>query len=99
MYNDPSAPHTLAGLADAANMSRSNFAGHFKAAFGRAPIDVLKEMRLRWAARLLLTTDRSIKRIAGQVGYASRSYFTRAFTTAYDRSPMQYRTDNCKAVS
>lgn len=93
MISDPAAPHTLESLAQLANMSRSTFAGHFSAVFGRGPIDVLKEMRLHRAARLLLTTDGSVKRIAGQVGYTSRSYFTRAFTASFGVSPARYRSD------
>ncbi len=93
MFNNPAAPYTLENLAQKANMSRSTFAEHFSAVFGRGPIDVLKEMRLHQAARLLLTTDGSVKKIAGQVGYASRSYFTRAFTASFGVSPARYRAD------
>ena len=75
-------------------MSRSSFAEHFKATFGRGPMELVKETRLRQAARLLLTTDSSVKRIAHQVGYTSRSYFTRAFTAAYGASPADYRRGN-----
>jgi transcriptional regulator GlxA family with amidase domain len=91
MLEDPAAAHTLERLAETARMSRSTFAEHFSSVFGRGPIDVLKEMRMRQAARLLLTTDGSVKRIAAQIGYASRSYFTRAFTEAFGVSPARYR--------
>ena len=72
-------------------MSRSSFAEHFKTTFGRGPMELVKEVRLRQAARLLLTTDSSIKRVARNVGYTSRSYFTRAFTATYGTSPADYR--------
>ena len=94
VFADPAAAHSLEGLAALANMSRSSFAEHFKTTFGRGPMELVKEARLRQAARLLLTTDNSVKRIAHQVGYTSRSYFTRAFTAAYGASPADYRRGN-----
>ena len=94
VFADPAAAHSLEGLAALANMSRSSFAEHFKTTFGRGPMELVKEARLRQAARLLLTTDSSVKRISHQVGYTSRSYFTRAFTAAYGASPADYRRGN-----
>ena len=94
VFADPAAAHSLEGLAALASMSRSSFAEHFKSTFGRGPMELVKEARLRQAARLLLTTDSSIKRVARDVGYISRSYFTRAFTAAYGASPADYRRGN-----
>ena len=91
VFAAPGAAHSLGGLAESANMSRSSFAEHFKTTFGRGPMELVKEVRLRQAARLLLTTDSSIKSVARDVGYTSRSYFTRAFTAAYGASPADYR--------
>jgi AraC-like DNA-binding protein len=72
-------------------MSRSSFAGYFKQAFGRGAIDLLKQARLRLAARLLLSSQRSIKTITRDVGYASRSPFSRAFHDHFGQSPLDYR--------
>ncbi len=91
IFSDPQTHHTLDTLAETANMSRSAFADHFSKAFSRGPIDMLREVRLRRAARLLASNDASVKAIARDVGYASRSYFTRAFTDAFGLSPAQYR--------
>jgi AraC-like DNA-binding protein len=91
MIDDPRAPHTVERLAALAGMSRSTFAEHFRAAFGRAPIEFLKEVRLRRAAGLLTAGDEPIKTIGTAVGYDSRSYFTRAFTDVFGVSPAAYR--------
>ena len=86
------APHTVAGLATVAAMSRSAFAQHFTAAFGRPPMDFLRELRLRRAAQMLQTSDAPVKTVAKAVGYASRSYFSRAFKAFYGIDPTTYRT-------
>lgn len=91
MLDTPAAPHTVESLADIAGMSRSAFADHFRAAFGRAPIDFLKEVRLNRAARLLAGGDQPVKAVSAAVGYDSRSYFTRAFAAYFGVSPADYR--------
>jgi AraC-like DNA-binding protein len=91
IFDHPEAPHTLDDLAETAQMSRTSFAEHFKQAFDRGPIDLLKEVRLRWAARLLVTTDLSTKAISRQIGYDSRSYFSRAFHEQFGSSPADFR--------
>lgn len=72
-------------------MSRSAFAQRFKATFGRSAMDFLKELRLQRAARLLPTTRRPIKSIAGPVGFASRSHFSHSFTDFFGTAPVDFR--------
>ena len=91
MIDEPGRRFTLELLADSAGMSRSAFAQRFKAAFGRSPMDFLKELRLQRAAHLLRTTRRPIKSIADQVGFESRSHFSRSFTRFFDASPADFR--------
>lgn len=92
IVENPAAPHSVESLADIAGMSRSSFAERFAAAFGRTPIDFLQAVRLRHAAHLLRTTDLPVKVITGAVGYASRSHFSRAFSTLYQMDPTTFRT-------
>jgi AraC-like DNA-binding protein len=92
MMEQPQMPYTLHYLADIAGMSRTTFCEHFKEAFGCTAIDFLKDIRVRRGAHLLLSTDLPVKAIALRVGYASRSYFTRAFTSVMDVDPATYRT-------
>lgn len=91
MLERPEDPHTVESLACLAGMSRSTFAEHFTENFGRGPIDLLKDVRLRHAARLLRATDQPIKQVAGRIGYRSRSYFSRAFKKLFAVSPAAYR--------
>ena len=99
MLDSPADDFTLERLAGLAGMSRSAFAARFGAAYGRGPIDFLKELRLRRAAELLRTTDLPVKAVAPKVGYASRSYFSRAFKARYGIDPAGYRrADHGSAV-
>jgi len=91
MIDEPGRRFTLELLADSAGMSRSAFAQRFKATFGRSPMDFLKELRLQRAAELLQTTRRPIKSIADQVGFESRSHFSRSFTEFFGTAPADFR--------
>ncbi len=91
MIDEPGGRFTLELLAESAGMSRSAFAQRFKAAFGRSPMDFLKELRLQRAAHLLRTTQRPIKSIADQVGFDSRSHFSKSFSNFFDASPAEFR--------
>jgi AraC-like DNA-binding protein len=91
LFDRPGAPHTVERLAEVAGMSRSAFAEHFVQAFARPPMEFLKEVRMRQAARLLRATDRPIKALAADVGYASRSSFSHAFKDCFGVSPEAYR--------
>ncbi len=93
MLDAPEANHTLESLGDVAGMSRGAFAERFKAAFCRTAIDCLKEIRLRRAADLLTATDLPVKTIASQVGFESRSYFSRAFKAFAGVDPAGFRAN------
>ena len=91
MLEDPGRRFSLEMLAENAGMSRSAFSQRFKDSFGRSPMDFLKELRLQRAAQLLQTTRRPIKSIADQVGFESRSHFSRSFTEFYGTAPAEFR--------
>jgi len=91
MLDTPEAPHTVEKLATIAAMSRSAFAQHFTLAFGRPPMELLKELRLRRAAQILKTSEAPVKSVAQAAGYTSRSYFSRAFKAFYGIDPAAYR--------
>lgn len=91
MLDTPGDPHTVETLAEHVGMSRSAFAQRFTAAYGSGPIELLRDLRLRLAANLLTTTDLPVKRIAHQVGFTSRTAFSRVFEQRTGESPNQFR--------
>ena len=87
----PANPHTVESLARIAGMSRAAFAERFSQTYRQTPIDFVGKVRLRLSAQLLANTDLPIGVIATSIGYASRSYFSRAFRAAYGVEPKRYR--------
>ena len=93
MLDQPGQDHSVESLATLAGMSRSSFARHFQQAYGRGPMEMLREIRMRHAATLLQDTEYPVKRISDLCGFRSRSAFTRTFETVLGMSPTTYRAD------
>lgn len=91
VIEQPGAPHSVDGLATLAGMGRTAFTERFSETFGHGPMEFVQRVRLRVAARLLTGTDLPIKVIAGSVGYASRTSFSKAFEAEFGVPPSQYR--------
>lgn len=87
----PAEDHTVDDLAKLSGMSRSLFAERFAEAFERPPIDLLRQVRLHRAANLLRSTKLPVQVIALAVGFGSRTYFSRAFRSAYGQDPRSFR--------
>jgi transcriptional regulator GlxA family with amidase domain len=54
-------------------------------------MELLRQIRLHRAAELLFASDLPTKRIAGMVGYGSRTYFSRAFKDQHGLTPDGFR--------
>jgi len=91
MVARPGAAHSVKSLAHSAGLSRSAFMARFSNIFGRSPMVILRDLRMRQAAIDLTTTTMSIDIVAQNAGYESRSSFVRAFRKAYERDPSDYR--------
>ena len=89
MLDDLEHEHGLAGLARHAGMSRSTFALRFREAMGATPLEFLRELRLQRGAQLL-AAGRPVKVAAGEVGFASRSHFSRAFARRFGIAPSDW---------
>ena len=90
ILQQPGAPYTVESLAALAGMSRASFAERFCEVFEQAPMDFVRRVRLRIAARLLSSTGLPVKVIAGSMGYASRDSFSRAFEAIYGAAPADF---------
>ncbi|GGK90804.1 AraC family transcriptional regulator [Mangrovihabitans endophyticus] len=91
IHRQPSKRWTVANLAAAAHMSRSVFAARFRTAVGMPPLEYLEMWRIRSAAAVLQSTDRTVSSVAAQFGYSADSTFSRAFKRVTGRAPKQYR--------
>jgi AraC-like DNA-binding protein len=76
------------------NLSTSYLNECVKATTG-APVSVHIQQRVMLEAkRLIYHSNKSVKEIAGELGYDDYSYFTRLFTKIADITPMAFRNKN-----
>jgi len=83
----------------AAATGRSRFAVHraFTSAYGLAPGDYQRQLRLR-AARRLIAQGRPISAAAAQAGFSDQSHLTRWFTRCYGVTPGGYQRAALRAT-
>ena len=85
-------------LAQEVRLSPAHLQRLFKHETGVNIGDVLVEHRLQRAARLLSSSDLSIKEIAQSLGYGHHSSFVRAFERRFVQSPRDYRAQSFRVV-
>lgn len=83
--------HRTSDLASLVNLSSSRLSHLVKEQTGASLTDLLIQMRLQRAAKLLRFTARPVNVIADEVGFDSPPYFTRRFTEQFGMSPTAYR--------
>ena len=81
----------LAELANVACFSDFHFHRIFRAVSGETLNTFTNRLRLEKAARLLRYSEQSLTDIALDCGFSSSATFSRAFRSAYDTSPRQFR--------
>ncbi len=79
VHSQPAQPWGLESMAEFAGMSRARFALLFRQVTGDTPADYVAAWRITTAQRLL-RSGRSLKHVVDDVGYASASALSRAFT-------------------
>ena len=70
-------------------LSRVQLYRKVKAMTGQSPVEILREVRLRRADRLLATTEKTVAEIAYEVGFSSPSYFTKCYKDFFGRPPKE----------
>ena len=82
---------SLARIAAAAGMSRSNLAARFKETLGLTPMAYATQWRMLKARELLALPGLGLADIAARVGYASEAAFSRAFSRTFRQTPGAFR--------
>ena len=72
-------------------VSRSVFFKKLKSLTGLAPIEFIKEMRVKRAAQLIETGEFNMTQISYMVGINDPRYFSKCFKEVYHVSPLAYR--------
>ena len=84
-------PLSMEGMAEFAHLSTGYFSKTFKKTTSSCFVDYLNDLRVRYASRLLLSTDVSITDACYQSGFNSFSTFSRAFKQHCGVAPSEYR--------
>ena len=96
MLDDPGRHWRVEDFAERAAMSRASFMRAFTRLAGTTPAALLAAVRMECARELLLTTDRSLARIALDTGYESEAAFGKKFSSTYGQPPGRFR--QCQRV-
>lgn len=91
IYENYAQTVTLADIAGAANISRSEAGRCFQSYLGCSPVEALIRYRLQTARRMLQETTLTLQEISFACGFHSVNYFSRQFRQKYGHSPGEKR--------
>jgi len=77
-------------VAESLGMSRSAFYRKFKSLTGTAPIDFVRDTRLKKAKELMDAGEDNVSVVGYSVGFNSPKYFTMCFKKRYSHTPSEY---------
>lgn len=78
-------------------LSRSSLYKKIKSMTGYVPNEFIRVIRLKTAAKLLLTKEYNISEIGYMVGFSSHSYFSKCFNQQFKVTPTEFSDQNKKA--
>jgi AraC family transcriptional regulator, transcriptional activator of the genes for pyochelin and ferripyochelin receptors len=91
LINNLEKPPSLEELAKLVGISDFKLKRGFRQIFGTTVFKYLHDYRLKQAKKLLLAGEMSVEQVLYQVGFASRSYFAKAFRQKFGINPSQLR--------
>lgn len=90
---------TLSEIAQAGQTSKTKCSQLFREYLDASPIDFLITYRLERSRALLDRTDKPIADIAGECGFSSQGYYSKAFKQKYGMAPSEYRKSQARLPS
>lgn len=87
---------SLEQVSNHVGLSRSYFCSLFHRVEGTTFKLYLMELRMRYARRLLASTDKKIYEISCEVGYSDTAYFNRVFKRINGMTPLQFRNSDLR---
>jgi signal transduction histidine kinase/ligand-binding sensor domain-containing protein/DNA-binding response OmpR family regulator len=85
-------------VAETLTMSRSSFFKKFKGLTGIAPVEFVREMRLKKAEQYLKSGYTNVSEVAYMVGFNDPKYFSTCFKAKYQMTPKKYMQENQQTV-
>jgi AraC-like DNA-binding protein len=78
-------------LCSALGMSRSVFFNKVKSLTGLAPIEFIRDLKMKRAAQLLSSGEYLVKEVSYMIGISDIKYFGKCFKTKYSMTPQEYK--------
>ena len=94
LTEDLSKRYSAATLAKHFGISETSLKNYFKGVYGRGYSELLNEIRMKKAAKLILQNTMKISQISDAVGFATQSRFAKAFKNYYGVAPLEYKRIN-----
>ena len=85
---------SLEDMAAAMGMGRVPFFHKIRAITTKTPAEVVREIRLKHACTLLVTTNINLSELAINVGFMTAENFINIFKDKYGMTPLEYRLKN-----
>ena len=85
--------HSVTEYANRLGLSPKSITKHFQKLGAKTPSDFIKNRILLEAKRQLIYTDKTVKEVAFDLGFNDPAYFTRFFTKAISKSPLQFKKE------
>ena len=85
--------HSVTDYANRLGISPKSITKHFQKLGAKTPSEFIKNRILLEAKRLLIYTDKTVKEVAFELGFNDPAYFTRFFTKAILKSPLQFKKE------
>lgn len=78
-------------IATELGFERTQFYRKIKAITNYSPVELMRNLRLKKARRLLKTTDKTISEICYEVGFSTPAYFTKCYREQFGETPSETR--------
>ena len=91
IHSNPAGDLSLDALADVAAMSRFHWHRIFRGLTGETVAEAVRRIRMQRAATWLVQTNRPLKDVARDSGYATTNSFARTFQQCYGLTPSAFR--------
>lgn len=82
---------TVDDMREHAGMSRSAFFKKIKSLTGLAPVEFIRDIKMKRAAQLLSSGEYRVKEVTFMIGFSDSKYFAKCFKEKFGVTPMEYK--------
>ena len=78
-------------ISSAMGLERTQFYRKIKAISNYSPVELMRNLRLKKARRLLTSTEKTVSEICYEVGFSTPAYFTKCYRDSFGETPSETR--------